>query len=862
MRFFPQSLHGRFLIGLMLAMCLMGIFFVFMLRVHTRELLASEAREKANLMTAHTEAIQFYVRRTLRPAVAAVIGPDDFIIEAMSTSFVTRHILSSLNIDGGSFEYRRVAKNARNPDSEVNAREKAVLKAFQLDPRQDRIEQRVGKDGEERLVIARPVYFSADCMRCHGTPDTAPAVLLDMYGEERGFGKQAGELAGLDIISVSMENSSSAVLESVTMFGIWFATGMVLLFGAVQGFFNRLVVHNLGRVSAILQRLFLSGEYGESASARQAELEETASQEGINITMAGREDDIEGMVRSIEAVAQHLAEARKQLGEYTRNLESMVQERTADLASVANARQEDVQLFVSLLSGLNQPRDKQGLLRASLRLIASHFGAQMAIYACGVSGVGYAIWPDDGSPDFLPEDIKERLDRPAALLTLEEPELHEAYWLLPVQSSGSTRGVLGLFWKEKGAQDRTPRLAQAFGRQLSIALDNMDALDTLLRQNSLLDSIVEGVLDPLMLMEGVNSVVLANNSARALAGELAEDMAGEPAGESPGEPAGESTGRQAGTSPAKASAPVPVSVLLPYLHLAKPLQAVMERTEPLHEEIVLPNGRSFALGLYPLRSQGAPLRRAIVHIRETTRERQLLDHMRRSEKLAVVGQLSAGIAHEINNPLGVIRCYAELLGASTLEQQQSDDIQVILHHVEQAQSVLRDLLDFSRPQADDISECRLAEFVPSILELFKAKASSSKVTLTLNLEEGLPLISTDKGMLEQVLINFLLNALDAVPKGEGRITLGASCGEDGKTVSVSVSDNGPGVEEAAMTRIFDPFYTTKSSGTGLGLAVAYGMAQEMGGTITVRNRYREGEIAGSVFAVVLPVERPEGREGA
>ena len=857
MRFYPQSLHGRFLVGLMLAMCLMGVFFVFMLRVHTRELLASEAREKANLMTAHTEAIQRYVRETLRPAVAKVIEADDFIIEAMSTSFVTRHILSTLHIDGGSFEYRRVAKNARNPDFEVTPREKAILKAFQASPGQDRIEQRIGQSGAERLVIARPVYFSADCMRCHGTPDTAPAVLLDMYGTERGFGKQAGELAGLDIISVSMENSSSAVLESVTMFGIWFATGMVLLFGAVQGFFNRLVVHNLGRVSTILHHLFLTREHDDPISVRHAELEASASREGWNITKAGREDDIEGMVRSIEAVALHLAEARKQLGEYTRNLESMVQERTADLTAVANARHQDVQLFVSLLSGLNQPRDKQALLRASLRMIATHFAAQTAIYACGVSGVGHAIWPDEDSLDFLPEDIQERLGTPAALLTLEEPELYGRCWLLPVQSSGSTRGVLGLFWKEEGSPDRTPALAQAFGRQLSIALDNMDAMDTLLRQNSLLDSIVEGVLDPLMLMEGANSVVLANNSARELAVELAGELAGEQAGESAGELKGEAEGKEE-AGPAS----VPVSALLSCLRLAKPLQTVLERNLPLHEELSLPGGRSFALGLYPLQSQGAPQRRAIVHIRETTRERQLLDHMRRSEKLAVVGQLAAGIAHEINNPLGVIRCYAELLGASAAEGQQADDIQVILHHVDQAQSVLRDLLDFSRPHADNISECYLSDFVPSMLELFKAKAASAKIAMTLDMEEDLPPIIIDKGMLEQVLVNFLLNALDAVPKGEGRITLGAARGEDGKTIVVSVADNGPGVEESAMTKIFDPFYTTKSAGTGLGLAVAYGMVQEMGGTIAVRNRYREGAVAGSVFSVILPVKRPEGPEDA
>ena len=103
--------------------------------------------------------------------------------------------------------------------------------------------------------MARPVWFTRDCMRCHGNPEDAPAVLLDMYGSERGFGKAPGDMAGLDIISVAMENSKSAVSQSVTMFAFWFFSGMVILFLAVQGFFNRLVVHNLRRV--FFDRTFL-----------------------------------------------------------------------------------------------------------------------------------------------------------------------------------------------------------------------------------------------------------------------------------------------------------------------------------------------------------------------------------------------------------------------------------------------------------------------------------------------------------------------------------------------------------------------------------------------------------------------------
>jgi len=280
--------------------------------------------------------------------------------------------------------------------------------------------------------------------------------------------------------------------------------------------------------------------------------------------------------------------------------------------------------------------------------------------------------------------------------------------------------------------------------------------------------------------------------------------------------------------------------------------------EPVRDEIALDNERSFALAVYPLHGKGADSRRSIVHISETTKEKHLLLQIRRSEKLAVVGQLAAGLAHEINNPLGVIRCYAELLEASAAGKQDAEDVQTILHHVDQAQSVLRDLLDFSRPHVSDIGECDLLAFIPSLSELFKAKADRAKAGLFLDLPERLPLIQTDKGMLEQILINLLLNALDAVPAGEGVITLGAR--EDGNQVRISVTDNGLGINEATAAKIFDPFFTTKSSGTGLGLSVAFGMAREMGGTIEVYNNYARGRRRGVTFSLVLPVCGPHTNE--
>ena len=239
-----------------------------------------------------------------------------------------------------------------------------------------------------------------------------------------------------------------------------------------------------------------------------------------------------------------------------------------------------------------------------------------------------------------------------------------------------------------------------------------------------------------------------------------------------------------------------------------------------------------------------------------------MEHLRRSEKLAVVGQLAAGLAHEINNPLGVIRCYAELLSANVHNEQEKADIEVILKHVESAQSVLRDLLDFSRPKATKLGPCNVQETLTSLVELFKPKALSAKVTIALQTEKPLQTITADAGMLEQALINLLLNALDAVAPSTGVITVSAHNNVANNTVSICVADNGTGIAPSNLAKIFDPFFSTKTkgAGTGLGLTVAFGIVREMGGSLEVVNLFNNATPCGVQFTVTLPITTEEAAE--
>ena len=832
----PHSLQGRFLTGMLLIMLVVGGLFAVVLRSHMRELFLSEARAKAEIMAAHTEAIQSYVRTVLRPAVSSALGdPDEFVIEAMSTSFVTRHILDALSLRDDDFTYRRVAKNARNPDYETTEEENTFFRLFDEDPTRHHVERLVQTKGREHLTVIRPVFFTQDCMRCHGEPEAAPKILLQMYGETRGFHRRAGELAGMDIISVPTESHQGAVAQSITMFVVFFCSCMALFLLGVQTFFHRLVVHNLRRVGAILQSGFPQEQEDKTARLEQ-------------------EEEIEGMVRSIEALAGHLGEARSQLGEYAKNLEGMVEERTADLERVLRERSADVQLFVRLLGGLNSSVEKSALLRSGLELIATHFHARRAIYACGLTDTDFQSWPPDAGTrgEDLPAEEKDRLRQ---ALRSNEPLFLPGRWYVPVQTSGQARGVLGLYLDglsappsetlPDGPDDARHPLALAFGRQLGIALDNLDALDALLRQHSFLDSIVEGIAEPLLLTERGDIPLAANQAARRLAATLP-----------PGIPAAP---REEPDVPGRMEDAAALTALLDSMGVTRDLPADRAATQ---HEVSLEDGRSFAVSIYPMPAVYAGDTRSVVHMRETTAEQRMLTHLRRNEKLAAVGQLAAGLAHEINNPLGVIRCYTELLKKSGGNAQARADQDVILRHVEQAQTVLRDLLNFSRPHVASPAPCDMSAMLASLLDILRPQVRSARIAVELEIPAPLPTLRLDGGMLGQVVMNLLLNAVDSVKESgreNGRIVLRAEKDPGGSRLLISVRDNGTGIEDQDIPKIFDPFFTTKApgAGTGLGLAVAFGMIRDMGGRLDVAPIFGPAEENGAVFTITLPLKPVE-----
>lgn len=241
------------------------------------------------------------------------------------------------------------------------------------------------------------------------------------------------------------------------------------------------------------------------------------------------------------------------------------------------------------------------------------------------------------------------------------------------------------------------------------------------------------------------------------------------------------------------------------------------------------------------------------------RERALLDsNLVQSSKMAALGKLAAGIAHEVNNPLAVIKEKAgwirdllseEDIAASKNFREFEDAVKKIEYHVDRARKVTHRLLGFARrmePVQETVDVNRVLEETAGFLE---NEARFRNIELRKELLEDLPPIHSDSAQLQQVFLNILENAIDAVGK-DGTITIRTAYSSQLKEVTATISDTGPGIPKEMLDRIFDPFFTTKpgGEGTGLGLSVSYSIVEKLGGRITVESQ--EGK--GATFTIHLP----------
>jgi PAS domain S-box-containing protein len=261
------------------------------------------------------------------------------------------------------------------------------------------------------------------------------------------------------------------------------------------------------------------------------------------------------------------------------------------------------------------------------------------------------------------------------------------------------------------------------------------------------------------------------------------------------------------------------------------------------------------LAIAPLVTRdGVRIGRLVIFDDVTERE-DLERRLVQADKLSSIGLLAAGVAHEVNTPLAVISTYAQLLGKQVVgDEQKSKLLDKIAKQTFRASEIVNSLLNFSRTSSAAFEALDLNRLIRETLSLLEHQFEKQGITVATELGEALPAVRGNAGKLQQVFLNLLLNARDAMselpPGAPRRIELRSQVAGEG-AVRVEVRDSGPGIPREHLSRVFDPFFTTKGArkGTGLGLSVSYGIVEEHGGMIEADSTPGEG----ATFRLELPV---------
>ena len=264
------------------------------------------------------------------------------------------------------------------------------------------------------------------------------------------------------------------------------------------------------------------------------------------------------------------------------------------------------------------------------------------------------------------------------------------------------------------------------------------------------------------------------------------------------------------------------------------------------------NWRTMRASASPLFDAENHVRGVVVSVRDITVEKKMEQQIIQTERLAAMGQMIGGFAHELNNPLTSILGLSEMLQETEVREQSRKHLAMMHGQAKRAAEIVQNLMYFSRPPAPGKSKVNIAELVQRTLHLHAYSLRKNNISVDYLPDASLPLVIGDPNQLMQVFLNLILNAEQAIREVRERGTLRIRLGRADKAVSASFQDDGPGIPSENLPNIFDPFYTTKrpGRGTGLGLSICKAVLKEHGGNVEATS----APGGGSVFTVTLPIE--------
>ncbi len=811
-----HNLKLQFQVGLGIILFCFCLFTTTIIYHFQKNLLKEETFRQTELVMASLESTRSYIREVLRPRMYEELGEDHFIIEAMSTSYITRVIMDRFKDSLPDFKYRRTALGARNPSFEANPQEREMIDYFRKHPEEQEWHGLKRLGSERYFTLYRPVIFKNSCLHCHGNPDEAPSAITTSYGEVRGFHRKADEIGGILSISIPLEESLAQIWKrSFRMFGTVLILAL-LLYSTIWLLFHQLIIINLRELLALFRT-----NLSDSAKAPLPQ------------SMKGHKEELAEMFRSARTLVRDLQDSRFRLVEHRDNLELTVAERTEALKlSEAQARSQvkkrnmELMLYNTLTGLITSTETLPTILHQVLHEVLQVISAKGAgIYLHDSTKMTYTLQCTENAP-LLPKEQNEIDHKQIKTIPAEEYDMLNIS--IPLYCRNRLPGIMlitGL--RCEIFNDALQELLLSIGQQIGLTIESLQNMQNLRQSSKLLQSVFDGISDPLILLTPDGTLQMANQ-AFLERNKLSMD-------EVIGQSIDSFSSRQQCL----------FSSQLQELNLQEKKQQT--------KEVQLADGSLFDISFYPILSNDHSVQAIVCLAKDVTTIKETEQRIQQTEKLVAVGQLAAGVAHEINNPLGVILCHTDIIKENNEGNEETlHDIMIIERHTENCKRIVANLLDFSRSRESRI-ERQLAsvnEIVEGVLSMVGQQFKKKQIRLNRNLDKTLPHCQMDSRRIQQVLVNLIMNGVQAV-ENRGKISISTRTKDN--HVLIEIEDDGPGISKEVLDKIFDPFFSTKgqSKGTGLGLSVSYGIIHEHNGEIKVQSTPGHG----ARFTVIIPLSR-------
>ena len=807
-RILMKSVGLKLFIIVAVFITLFSLFLFYRTYLISNEHVHQVVNQQADLALQFDLAIRNYVREQIRPVMFEFVGEDEFIPETMSTSYVARSIFEETKKKFPGIILKFSSDNPRNPANQASPEELEIIKFFNENPTQKLWEGNISMNGKTYYALFNARRMEESCLLCHGDPVDAPKSMIERYGASAGFYRPVGEVIAMDTIAIPISNIEKRLLvelrNNFTLIGIALLILLAALFLAVRFFItNRLAI--------------ITSHFEKAASVKDFK--------DFQLMAITGNDEISALAKSFNTLAG-------QLQEYHNSLETEISERETTNTMLEEEIQERKSTEKELLESKST---LENVLDNSNPVCITSLDYEIIM-------ANEAYYDTFGHP---PEDktvVKCYESRPGNLCDTEQCPLKQALAGKAITSNQVEKKVRNGLDCAFIVTARPFRDAE--GRVVGI-IENFQDISRLKEYEQALfaekerlavtlNSIGDGVIST--NIDG--TIIFLNKIAQSLTGWRQNEAAGKQLEEI--FPLVDYEGQIVQTNLVKNVIESKQVFALPANYTLK----AKDGQEYLIEDSAAPifNRMSEVMGV-------------VIVFRDVTNERRIKEELEKARKIESIGVLAGGIAHDFNNILTAITGNISL--AKMLTDPESK-VKIRLTEAEKAclraTALTQQLITFSKGGAP-------IKRTSSILQLLEESAGfvlrGSNVKCEFNVQEDLHSCDIDYGQISQVVNNIIINADQSMPEG-GIITVSAenyTVDENdnlplkkGNYVKIAITDRGIGIPPENISKIFDPYFSTKEGGSGLGLASSYSIIKNHGGHIGVDSRVGEG----STFSVFLP----------